>query len=174
MQSKTLVILVFLPLNILALWPYSTKGTVEICGINFCDCSEPNVICRSKNFTEINFVLPENTDIIDFSRNYIQNITTLQKWPNSIIEINLSRNQIFSLSHNIFDNFTLLENLDLSYNMIGYIDTKVFLNLKSLNSLDLSNNLLLYFDPDWFGTENNLFRLNLAYNYLSKSNLKLD
>ena len=166
MPLKTTLIFLILPINILATWPYSSKGSVEICEL--CDCTEPNVICANNQLTEINYVLPDDTDIVDFSRNSIQNLTNLENWPNSVIEINLSRNQIFTLSHPVFDNFGLLETLDLSYNMIGHIEIKVLENLKSLNSLDLSNNLLLHVNPDWFGPDNNIYRLNLAYNSLSK------
>ena len=60
------------------LWPYSSKGKAKICytendlGLHIvCDCTEPNVICKSRNLTEYNFVLPDDTDIVDFSRNSI-------------------------------------------------------------------------------------------------------
>ena len=168
MQWKTILIFTILPSNLYCSWPFSSQGMVEICAVEMCDCTEPNIRCANHDFTEVNHILPDDTDVVDFSRNMVQEIDGLEKWPNSVIEINLSRNQIFQMNQNVFDTFTLLENLDLSYNKIGYINMTVLHKLTSLNSLDLSHNLLISIDPDWFGTQNNLIRLNIGYNPISK------
>ena len=169
MYWKTLLLIfTILPSSLYCSWPFSSNGIVEICAVELCDCTEPNIRCANHNFTEVNLVLPDDTDVVDFSRNMVQKIDGLQKWPKSIIEINLSRNQIFLINQNVFDTFTLLENLDLSYNKIGFINATVLHQLASLNSLDLSHNLLISIDPDWFGTQNNLIRMNVGYNPISK------
>ena len=169
MYWKTLLLIfTILPSSLYSAWPFSSEGIVEICAVELCDCTEPNVRCANHNITEVNLVLPDDTDVVDFSRNMVKKIDGLHKWPKSIIEINLSRNQIFQINQNVFDTFTLLENLDLSYNKIGFINATVLHKLASLNSLDLSHNLLISIDPDWFGTQNNLIRMNVGYNPLSK------
>ena len=120
MYWKTLLLIfTILPSSLYCAWPFSSEGIVEICAVELCDCTEPNIRCANHNFTEVNLVLPDDTDVVDFSRNMVKKIDGLQKWPKSIIEINLSRNQIFQINQNVFDTFTLLENLDLSYNKIN-------------------------------------------------------
>ena len=81
------------------LWPYSSQGQSEICYVEnkleiVCDCTEPNVICRGLNMTDINYILPDGTELVNFARNSLVEVQTGLVWPTSIVEINLSQNKI--------------------------------------------------------------------------------
>ena len=76
-----------------------SQGQSEICNEEkkmeiVCDCTEPNVICMGLNLTNMNFILPDDTEIVNFARNSLVIVETGLVWPTSIVEINLSQNQI--------------------------------------------------------------------------------
>ena len=126
--------------------------------------------CR--NLTKLYYSVPEDTDIVTFSRNHIEEVPCDLPWPLSVIDIDLSRNKITRLESCAFQQFTLLESLNLSYNMVEFIDVNLFDNLTNLNSLDVSHNRLKMIDQ-WFQETNNLMRLNLGHNPLGKYYLLL-
>ena len=69
------IISIFVKLSF-GLWPYSSQGQSDICFIEnkleiVCDCTEPNVICRGLNLTDINYILPDGTELVNFARFYI-------------------------------------------------------------------------------------------------------
>ena len=60
----------------------SPVGQSEICytknKLNIvCDCTEPNVICRGLNLTDMNYTLPDNTEVVSFARNSLAEIKVL-------------------------------------------------------------------------------------------------
>ena len=92
------IISIFVKLSF-GLWPYSSQGQSDICFIEnkleiVCDCTEPNVICRGLNLTDINYILPDGTELVNFARNSLVEVQTGLVWPTSIVEINLSQNKI--------------------------------------------------------------------------------
>ena len=122
--------------------------------------------CR--NLTKLYYSVPEDTDIVNFSRNHIEEVPCDLAWPLSVIDIDLSRNKITRLESCAFQQFTLLEALNLSHNMLEFINPNLFDNLTNLNSLDVSHNRLKIIDQ-WFLKEtNNLMRLNLGHNPLGQ------
>ena len=141
------------------------NNTELIC--NKCDCTEPHVNCFDKNISKIDFGIPNDTDIVNLSRNFIKDIHCNISWPLSVIDIDLSRNLIIEINPCAFQEFTLLESLNLSHNYLEYLNPRQFSNLTNLNSLDVSNNKLRVLDQ-WFEPRNNLMRLNLANNPLGK------
>ena len=170
---RTFFLLLYFYTPTYGLWPYSSQGQIEICdtanNLSFvCDCTEPNVICQGLDLIDLHLILPDDTDVADFSRNEVSTVGKISfLWPTSIVEINLSRNQIKSIVIEAFQDFLALETLNLSFNLLESLDSKVLQHLIHLNNLDLSHNLLHTVNADWFDVaNNNLIRLNLAYNYL--------
>ena len=93
------IISIFVKLSI-GEWPYSSQGHSDICFNTenqseiACDCTEPKVICRGLNLTDINYILPDGTELVNFARNLLAEVQTGLLWPTSIVEINLSQNKI--------------------------------------------------------------------------------
>ena len=126
-----------------------------------------------RNLTTLQYSIPEDSDIVNLSRNQIEVVPCNLAWPLSVIDIDLSRNKITRLESCAFQQFTLLEALNLSHNMLEFINPNLFDNLTNLNSLDVSHNRLKIIDQ-WFLKEtNNLMRLNLGHNPLGKYYLLL-
>ena len=121
-----------------------------------------------RNLTTLQYSIPEDSDIVNLSRNHIEVVPCNLAWPLSVIDIDLSRNKITRLESCAFQQFTLLEALNLSHNILEFINPNLFDNLTNLNSLDVSHNRLKIIDQ-WFLKEtNNLMRLNLGHNPLGK------
>ncbi|KAL1501331.1 hypothetical protein ABEB36_006672 [Hypothenemus hampei] len=80
--------------------------------------------------------------------------------------IDLSANQIYTLTANDFLECDFLDTLDLAYNQITALNNSL-IPLKNLNTLNLQYNLLTEFSfNEIFGLEN-LRRLDLSYNQIS-------
>ena len=55
------------------------NNTELIC--NNCDCTEPHVNCFNRNISKIDFGIPNDTDIVNLSRNFIKDIHCNISWP---------------------------------------------------------------------------------------------
>lgn len=87
-------------------------------------------------------------------------------------EIDLSANELISLSANIFNGAVNLRTINLSRNMISIVEPETFINLRSLEDLNLSHNHLTNnsFDRsgiDWIDGMDSLTSLDLSYNQLA-------
>ena len=80
----------------------------------------------------------------------------------NLVELDLRRNCIDSISQKQFSKLISLKSLNLSYNKILFIEEKSFSNLKNLANLDLSANSLLTLNPKSFIGLGNLKFLNLG------------
>ena len=107
------VVVIFVEFTI-SLRPYTTsQGQSEICNEEnnleiVCDCTEPNVICMGLNLTDMNFILPDDTEIVNFARNSLLIVETGLVWPTSIVEINLSQNQIGQIEPKVKNIFLII------------------------------------------------------------------
>lgn len=79
---------------------------------------------------------------IDLSNTGLQGIEDFTFSIASMIELNLSGNDLTRLSHKAFSGATKLKSLDLSRNLISFIDPSAFVDLHLLENLNLSFNKL--------------------------------
>ncbi|XP_043685451.1 adhesion G protein-coupled receptor A3 isoform X2 [Vespula pensylvanica] len=84
-----------------------------------------------------------------------------------LVQLDLCKNEIFSIEANIFKNLTNLKRLDLSKNKISSIDEESFNGLENLERLDLSKNQISTIDTYAFKRLSNLRRLKLSGNSLT-------
>jgi Leucine-rich repeat (LRR) protein len=80
--------------------------------------------------------------------------------------LDLSFNQLVSLSSSTFVNFPRLRNLDLASNGLELIDPLAFIGLTRLTNLDLSSNCILELPSEVFKLLTNLEHLDLSSNNL--------
>ncbi|XP_076297775.1 remoulade [Lasioglossum baleicum] len=83
-----------------------------------------------------------------------------------LVQLDLSKNNIFAIDIDIFRNLTNLKRLDLSQNNITHIGEGCFNGLGNLERLDLSENQILSIDTYAFQKLSNLKRLKLNENKL--------
>ncbi|XP_078036263.1 remoulade isoform X2 [Augochlora pura] len=83
-----------------------------------------------------------------------------------LVQLDLSKNNIFDIDVDIFKNLTNLKRLDLSQNNITHIGEGCFNGLGNLERLDLSENQILSIDAYAFRKLSNLKRLKLNENKL--------
>ncbi|KAG7190385.1 hypothetical protein KM043_006493 [Ampulex compressa] len=84
-----------------------------------------------------------------------------------LIQLDLSKNDIYVIEVNIFKNLTNLRRLDLSENKLTTIDEGSFNGLENLERLDLSKNQITTIDAYAFRKLSNLKRLDLSGNKLN-------
>ncbi|XP_043512130.1 adhesion G protein-coupled receptor A3 isoform X2 [Frieseomelitta varia] len=84
-----------------------------------------------------------------------------------LVQLDLSKNNIYTIEANIFKNLTNLKRLNLSQNYITSIDTECFNGLGNLERLDLSKNQISTIDAYTFRKLPNLKRLDLSGNNIS-------
>lgn len=87
----------------------------------------------------------------------------------TLLDINLSYNNLTSLTASVFDGAVNLQNIDLSHNQIKSLQPETFMNLRSLRELNLSfneihNNTFDRNGVDWVDTIESLRILNLSHN----------
>lgn len=125
---------------------------------------ETCVTCSHKNLKQIYNVNYDSYQL-DYSYNKINNLNgTL----NSIrlIVLDLSYNEITTISDNYFNKLTQLTTLDLSHNKLGNINNDLFDKLIQLERLYLQKNELKSLPQNLFMPLHNLLRLDLSYNYI--------
>ena len=88
--------------------------------------------------------------------------------------LRLSENRLGSssggeLSDEVFQNYTALEILDLSFNEISTISSKAFINQKHLRNLNLSRNFLVIIIFEFLHISN-LYTLDLSNNSITQLN----
>lgn len=113
---------------------------------------------------------------LDLSNNYISLIRRIDFvfYVQSIVDLNLSNNDIYNIEPGSFDGFMNLSFLDLGQNNISVLPEFVFLKNKNLKKIDLSDNSLRFIDSDMFnGLQLSLKQLNLADNPLKTFNKNL-
>lgn len=108
---------------------------------------------------------------IDISQSKLHKIADFTFGLPSLLEVNLSGNDLFSLTADVFDGALNLHTIDISNNMISIIHPEAFLNLPSLRDVDLSNNQLNNNSfgmngVDWIEPIESLRTLDLSYNNL--------
>ncbi|XP_076245480.1 remoulade [Calliopsis andreniformis] len=84
-----------------------------------------------------------------------------------LVQLDLSKNNIYVIEVNIFKNLTNLKRLDLSQNNITSIGEGCFSGLENLERLDLSKNQISIIDAYTFKKLLNLKRLDLSGNNIS-------
>ncbi|XP_031836656.2 remoulade isoform X3 [Nomia melanderi] len=84
-----------------------------------------------------------------------------------LVQLDLSKNNIYAIEVNIFKNLTNLKRLDLSQNNITHIGEGCFNGLGNLEKLDLSDNEILSIDAYAFRKLSNLKKLKLNENKLT-------
>ncbi|CAO1409687.1 unnamed protein product [Diamesa tonsa] len=79
---------------------------------------------------------------IDLSHSFITEIADYTFSIKSLVELNLSGNNLTSIGGLVFNGAQALEKIDLSYNMITVIDADTFSTLTTLHDLNISHNAL--------------------------------
>ena len=128
-----------------------------------------SVTINGRHITKLdirNITFVSKLRILDVARNHITDICFyLRKFPlfyESIIILNLSENNIFSLDKNCFFHMSGLVTLDLHANDLHYLEELSFNGLKYLKVLNLMNTKLMeIYSSQIYGTEN-VIQLNLA------------
>ena len=141
-----------------------------------CQCSyQPDgglkVQCDNNNYT--NFIsvsaLPENTEIISFRNNRVQEIPEQPAGcvRNSVWYIDLSYNNIQGiLKDELGKAFPNLSHFDLSNNLICFLSNSSFQHSEKLTVLYLSNNHLRILNQDWFS-----YLLELSHLYIKDNKI---
>ncbi|XP_023014533.2 toll-like receptor Tollo [Leptinotarsa decemlineata] len=117
---------------------------------------------------------------LNLTRNKLQNVSALgfSDWGNGPLApghacvnglevLDLSNNDIISLSDNGFSALRSLEKLFLQENFISTLGDRAFVGLTTLNTLNLSSNYLIALPPDLFQSSRELRHLYLNNNSLS-------
>ncbi|XP_076480930.1 remoulade isoform X2 [Bombus vancouverensis nearcticus] len=101
--------------------------------------------------------------------NELQNIRdiNLDSVSVELVQLDLSKNDIYAIEANIFKNLTNLKRLNLSQNDITFIGENSFDGLGNLERLDLSKNQISTIDAHTFSKLPNLKRLDLSGNNIS-------
>lgn len=135
-----------------------------------------DVDCSSRNIS----ILPTELEIsqearsLDLSRNQLSSLTNEQfsHWGN-LEELSLSRNKFTSLNEGAFLGLANLRNLDLSYNMLTFLPDTIFNGLSILTNLNLGMNRLQGLHPQLFSSTPHLDSLILSYNTALGKNLMI-
>lgn len=155
-----------------------------------CSCSTGFVIaCRSKS-PDLQKHLYDNATWFDADTGKMYPYTTLDIEndlktldhifpPSNLSHLDLSHNEISSITDSVFQNFQNMQILDLSRNKLEVIHPNAFqgiyspgefMPLKSLKNLYLSHNLIKTLDKDQFDHVTKLEYLDLSYNPLEELN----
>lgn len=135
--------------------PLIGRPTVKI------DCMLSDRVANLTNKIFAAEKLPLNTVSLILS---FQLFTEVPEFTGSLIDLDLSNNQIFIVKNLNFIHVKSLERLDLSYNVITDIEPNAFSLLTLLHSLDLSNNQLVVIPANVFAPLVTLKTLKLSSN----------
>ncbi|CAF0827465.1 unnamed protein product [Brachionus calyciflorus] len=123
--------------------------------------------CKLENSTSLH----SNLIDLDLSHNFLPSLpfNFLNIKYLSLLNLNLSSNQIREIRNYEFSSMTLLERLDLSSNLITNVANKSFYSLKKLKYIDLANNYLTQIPKNLFHDQKeSLEYLNLNHNNLTQ------
>ena len=121
----------------------SAESSTPSC-IADCECVGNEVICSSVGLSQVpEFSSPES------------------------VTLDLSTNEISSISNVSFMGFKKLSTLYLSLNIIEYIDVNAFAPLQDIREIDISNNELKHLSPETFSRNLNLQVLIVSGNPLA-------
>ncbi|CAL4121854.1 unnamed protein product, partial [Meganyctiphanes norvegica] len=103
---------------------------------------------------------------LDLSGNRIKTVGRDKMFQNMtlLFNLNIGKNDISTINRDVFIGPKALEHLILSDNKISYIDDEAFADLRELQTLELELNFLGSLYRDWFHGLSNLVVLNLAHN----------
>jgi Leucine-rich repeat (LRR) protein len=111
---------------------------------------------------ELNLII-----LLDLSYNLIGSLN-LTLLTNKLQYLNLSHNKLMSIDDNTFVNVPSLIELDLSFNQIQTITVDTFASLNNLTRLVLSSNKLVNLVGNSFATLINLVTLSLDFNQINQ------
>ena len=142
--------------------------------------------CRASKLTEAIETLDlDRNNISDYDFDQIfysfPNINTLLMWNNNLLALNgtklkrkntllymdLGRNQIQRIEAGFFASFTHLKELKLENNRLTALPIGAFKGMKSLRRIDLSFNKIKVFTLDWFDKNTTLTSIHVAGNQIS-------
>ena len=105
---------------------------------------------------------------VNLAENAISNASFLSTAPATIITLNLSCNQICSISGEVFQHMINIQSLDLGYNRISHLDSAAFgCRLQKLQMLNLEYNNLSSLPHHVFAGMDKLEFLNISHNQLT-------
>ena len=125
------------------------------------DCTLSDRVANLTNELFMAQKLPVNTVSLILS---YQQFTEVPDFNGSLLELDLSNNQISIIKNNNFIHVKALERLDLSYNVITDIEPNAFSLLTLLHFVDLSNNQLVVVPANVFAPLITLKILKLSSN----------
>lgn len=118
------------------------------------------------NFRDLNVLHIINNRLSILKENTLSYLTSLQ-------EINLSYNQVHSVSGKFFSGVTDLKLINFKNNSIGELPRNLFTNLTKLQHVDLSCNELIVIEEGVFENNRDLVYLNLINNKIKRFALSL-
>ncbi|XP_048395199.1 leucine-rich repeat-containing protein 19-like [Stegostoma tigrinum] len=139
--------------------------------------NEASAICTGRNLTRVPKGLPTNLTHLDLSGNSVdstdlENNRRLQAL-RDLVFLNLSNNNMPTLTPEIFMNLKKLKVLDLSHCKIDLLHPKAFKGLFSLKILMLNNNRIKNLATQFLSDAQELSTLNLANNKLTTVTMQL-
>jgi len=141
-------------------------ATVSPCPPN-CSCDKGNTHCSRMSLTAVPANAESNTTAIDMSFNNISTLSNKDFVNLTHLEILLlSNNDISSLEPYIFHQTIKLLHLDLSNNKISVINLNQFESLNRLRHLYLQNNAIQYIHPNVFKYNQHLVLLDISGNHI--------
>ncbi|XP_026991925.2 leucine-rich repeat neuronal protein 3 [Tachysurus fulvidraco] len=124
------------------------------------------VDCDDLGIVSLPEKLPSDTQVLLAQSNNIVNIKNPLNYMVNLTEVNLSQNNISSLSDIYLGNLPQLSSLHLEENRITSLPDNCLAHLPNLQELYINHNLLSLISPGAFQGLNNLLRLHLNSNRL--------
>lgn len=103
---------------------------------------------------------------LDLSRNYITFAPLGSFWPSSLVNLNLSSNQISTITKNHFKNLENLASLDLGYNRINVLSRDAFAETTELVFASIRSNKVKKAPEILFPHQNKLVHFDVSANQL--------
>lgn len=141
-------------------------ATVSPCPPN-CSCDKGNAHCSRMSLTAVPANVDSNTTSIDMSFNNISTLTN-----NDFVNLThlkillLDNNDISSLEPYVFHQMIKLLHLNLNNNKISVLNLNLFKSLNQLRHLYLQNNDIEYVPPQLFEYNQNLVLLDISENHI--------
>ena len=147
-------------------------ATVSPCPPN-CSCDKENIDCSRISLRAVPANVDSKTAAIDMSFNNISTLTNKDFVSLTHLEILLlSNNDISSLEPYVFYQTKKLLHLNLSYNKIFVMNLNLFRSLKQLRYLYLQNNVIQHIHPRLFEHNPHLVLLDISGNRIQNFETK--
>lgn len=171
--------MLFHAIAILILHSFTVQSAL-ICESEFCVCRHNNtkngdsigdiVTCAyNPNVLKRDFDLPNTVYVLDLSRNNLSSLTPSNLLNStSLSELYLNHNRLTKVASNLL-HLPNLKRLDLSDNELKYVDRNAFQYIKNLEYLNLANNWFTTFEMISFHHLGNLIEIVLDNNELGAS-----